>query len=63
MDNPTMKIVPTMNPRKEGVGKEPRMKPKTAHGVIMKILFDGFLSCLEKEHDWQRIMHFEFVSN
>lgn len=46
------------------MGKEPRTtRSKTSKRELMKILFDGFLSCLEKENDWQRIMHFEFVSN
>jgi len=56
--------LPQKERKGKGMGKEPRTtRSKTSKRELMKILFDGFLSCLEKENDWQRIMHFEFVSN
>lgn len=29
----------------------------------LQLLFNGFLSCLERDNDWARLMHFEFVCN
>lgn len=31
--------------------------------MSLRLMFDGFLSCLEREYDWARFMHFELVCN